>query len=689
MPTMPYLPEQATYRDVTDTFAGYNHNLKITAQEFYDTRNMTTELYPVMSPRKKRSVANYLYAPGDILAKEHLAYINEGVLYYNDSPTPVTGLSENTRLVSMGAYILAFPQNKYYNTADSADYGSMDSSFNSSLLDGATPFAAVRPENTNEWGGLLKAPADTEDTKYIWLLSNAATGADPDDVSEEYEKFNPGDRLLLPPALMASAAPTSNYFALAKKPYATLVSKAYFDTSATYEELTGNPEWKNVNSSGTGTRLSGYTQNPLSCYHAVEYNYETGVLNYVSPLFKNDQVRADHIHYVEWGGSRKTTGWLFDPTTQKLILQQTITAGSVIKVVYFVKPTGYVERKYGMLFSLSTANESEKDNTNTALTTDNVPDMDFIIECKNRIWGCKYGVVKGKNLNEIYACELGNFRNWRTYEGLSTDPYTASVGSDGPWTGAINYQGYPTFFKRDRLHRVAVSASGAHEITETVIEGVQPGSGKSLRFMNGALYYKSDDNVCCYAGGLTPTIISKALGNVRYHDAVAGTRGDRYYISMLDEQNNPSLFVYDAEHGLWIKEDDMRVKCFAELGTELYCVNEKNELIAIEGSKGEPEELITWHAESGVMYYQYPDKKYVSRFDIRLNMEQGARMRVFIEYDSSGRWEPRGELISSGLRTLTLPIRPRRCDHLRLRFEGRGYSRIYSVARILEIGSDY
>ena len=89
------------------------------------------------------------------------------------------------------------------------------------------------------------------------------------------------------------------------------------------------------------------------------------------------------------------------------------------------------------------------------------------------------------------------------------------------------------------------------------------------------------------------------------------------------------------------------------------------------------------------MYYQYPDKKYVSRFNFRLQMEKGARIRVFIDYDSSGRWEKQGEIISDSLRTVTLPIRPRRCDHLRIRVEGRGDCKIFSIARILEIGSDY
>ena len=41
-----------------------------------------------------------------------------------------------------------------------------------------------------------------------------------------------------------------------------------------------------------------------------------------------------------------------------------------------------------------------------------VPDLDYVIECKNRLWGCRYGTSEGKNLNEIYCSALGDFKNW-------------------------------------------------------------------------------------------------------------------------------------------------------------------------------------------------------------------------------------------------------------------------------------
>ena len=79
-----------------------------------------------------------------------------------------------------------------------------------------------------------------------------------------------------------------------------------------------------------------------------------------------------------------------------------------------------------------------------------MPNMDFVIESENRLWGCRYGVaVNGEIVNEIYASKLGDFKNWNCFMGISTDSYAATVGTDGQFTGAITHLGYPLFFKEN------------------------------------------------------------------------------------------------------------------------------------------------------------------------------------------------------------------------------------------------
>lgn len=317
-----------------------------------------------------------------------------------------------------------------------------------------------------------------------------------------------------------------------------------------------------------------------------------------------------------------------------------------------------------------------------------VPDMDFVCEAQNRLWGCKYGNLGAGqgNVNELYCCALGDFRNWEQYLGISTDSWRASCGSDGKWTGCINYLGTPTFFKENIIHQISISSVGAHQVGDLPARGVQEGSHKSLAVVNETLYYKSRSGIMAYQGGM-PADVGAALGEERYYNAVAGAFGDRYYISMKDSGNNWNLFCYDVKKGIWMREDNLHVECFARWGDELYA-QAQNQIIALNGTDGTPEADFDWYAETGIQYYAYPDKKYVSRYNIRLNAPMEANMQIFIEYDSSGLWNFAGNVKLPHTGTVTIPVRPRRCDHMRLRLEGRGDIRIFSITRILERGSD-
>ena len=51
-------------------------------------------------------------------------------------------------------------------------------------------------------------------------------------------------------------------------------------------------------------------------------------------------------------------------------------------------------------------------------------------------------------------------------------------------------------------------------------------------------------------------------------------------------------------------------------------------------------------------------------------------------------WRHCGHIEGRGLRTFLLPIRPARCDHLKFRLTGKGEMKLFSLARVLEAGSD-
>lgn len=330
-----------------------------------------------------------------------------------------------------------------------------------------------------------------------------------------------------------------------------------------------------------------------------------------------------------------------------------------------------------------------------------VPDLDFVCESNNRLWGCKYGMENGQVVNEIRACKLGDFRNWSCFMGLSTDSYTASIGTDGVWTGAISQKGYPVFFKENCIHRVSGTQPSSYQITTTMCRGVQRGSWRSLAIVGERIIYKSRGEVMAYDGAM-PVSISDQLGNVLYSDARAGAIGNVYYISMKNANGDWNLFTYNTEKNIWYREDDFRALCFGTVDDELFAIDEvNNTLVAMLGSMGDLEADFEWKAEFGISGVEYSANQYgrmtradtigshyLSRFDIRMYLEEGSRAELEIMYDSEGEWNKQGEIRGTRMRNMMIPVIPRRCDHLRFRIRGKGVFRIYSISRSMEVGSD-
>jgi hypothetical protein len=323
-----------------------------------------------------------------------------------------------------------------------------------------------------------------------------------------------------------------------------------------------------------------------------------------------------------------------------------------------------------------------------------MPLMDFVIESGNRLWGCRYGIAhNGEVVNEIYASKLGDFKNWNTFAGISTDSYTVSVGTDGQFTGAITHLGYPIFFKENCMHKVYGNYPANYQVQTTPCRGVQKGCSKSLAIVNETLFYKSRSAICTYDGSL-PKEISAALGDAIYSDAVAGVLGNKYYISMrdvneTDEAKAYHLFVCDTQRGMWHREDNTRATDFCNCEGELYYIDHASKQIKTVRGTGMPDtKPIKWEAITGIIGTDSPDKKYVSRLSVRMSLDIGSRVYFYAQYDSSGEWEYLHKMEGTSLRSFSIPIKPKRCDHFRLRIVGEGGARIFSIAKTIEEGSD-
>lgn len=585
----PILNEVAVSKEMTNTFGGYVHKDTINEGEFYDTKNITTEFFPLIASRHKRGILKTFTNLQGIIDKDTLAWVDNGQLYINNVQKALaTGVTLSTtggkQLCKMGAYIVIFPDKVWYNTKDDTS-GYMDAIKTYNQATNVT-FSMVKSDGTN-----------------ITLWSGTGT---PPDGAYKIDVVDGKASL---------------------KVYSAITSM-WVNVATTYMK---------ISVSGIGAQFSkGDGVKITADFTGVSWPR-------ANDIFVND----------EGNGKRSSNFAIFDQGNDYITVTGLLDVAT--KAVQVLSMS--VERK--------------------------APDIAYVCECQNRLWACS------QDGHEIYCCKLGDVKNWNLFAGISTDSWAATVGSDGVFTGAFAYLGYPIFFKEHSLLKVSISAYGAHSYREIECRGVEEGSEKSLTLLNELLYYKSSSGVCVYDGNF-PQLISDSLGEVRYSDAVSGSIKDRYYIAMKDEKNQSSLFVYDATRSLWAKEDNLGISFFCRNDDDLYFVSD-NRLYSVYGTQlygtGE-EKAVDWLLESGNIGYYLPGNKYLGRLNLRLSLEFGAHVSVYVNYDSSNVWDFAFNLSGKGTQSFTVPIRPKRCDHFRYRLVGHGGAKLIALTKEYEEGSD-
>lgn len=326
------------------------------------------------------------------------------------------------------------------------------------------------------------------------------------------------------------------------------------------------------------------------------------------------------------------------------------------------------------------------------------PEMDFVVEKDNRLWGCSSAD------HEIYCCKLGDPTNWRAYQGVATDSYAVTVGTPGPFTGAAVSGSAVIFFKENCLHRVYGTQPSNFTVYVDNLRGVQQGCHKSAVRVNEYLYYKSVFDVCVYADSEVAGI-SAALGTESYKNAVAGVCGSRLYLSMEDQEGAWQLLVYDTAAGVWTREDGTHALGFASCLTETFMLRADGELYALlpgEYNKDffmvgsdytvyaqeETDEEVSWELRTGEILRELPDHKYIGKIQLYLELDPGARAEVALRRDG-GAWETVQELSGGDQRRCTLPIYPRRCDRMEIRLTGVGHARLVNWSKYVGYGSEY
>lgn len=320
-----------------------------------------------------------------------------------------------------------------------------------------------------------------------------------------------------------------------------------------------------------------------------------------------------------------------------------------------------------------------------------IPNMDMVCESGNRLFGCRYGDDgRGNFVNEIYISARGSFLRWGVGTGTDDSPMIFSVGIDGAFTGAITYDGYPTFFKERAMLRIGGYTPADFTLYDSKCLGVAPKCGRSLAVVENTLYYKSRGPIMAFDGS-APVPVSDKLGSLyELPFAVGGACGRKYYVSMRSyDGKKKHLYVLDTALGLWHREDALYADSMAEDGDNMYIASSGEVWHVRESDAYQEAASIPWYAESGLIGLESHDKKYLVKLSVRLQLETGSSARVSVQYDSSKVWKQVWATVAGSLRTVTVPVLPIRCDHMRIRIEGVGACRIYSIMKTFEAAEDW
>ena len=326
---------------------------------------------------------------------------------------------------------------------------------------------------------------------------------------------------------------------------------------------------------------------------------------------------------------------------------------------------------------------SEGGDTETLTISRDVPDMDFICENENRLWGCKG--------DTIYGSKLGDPFNWNVFDGVSTDSYAVNVGSAGDFTACVSYLGYPVFFKEENIYKVYGDKPSNYQVMSSASLGVEAGSHLSPAIAGEVLFYLSRAGVVAYSGGI-PQSVAAPFGVERYRNAVGGSDGIKYYVSMEDADGEFTLFVFDTRNNLWHKEDNLEAVGFG-WNSELYFLSADGKLWINGNARTVPEGATTEGAvesmaEWGDFVEGDPNKKGTSKVQIRMELDAGAQVIVSMQFDSDGVWRDVTTLTATVKRSFYLPIIPRRSDHFQIKVTGTGDWKMYSLVRENYSGSE-
>ena len=309
-----------------------------------------------------------------------------------------------------------------------------------------------------------------------------------------------------------------------------------------------------------------------------------------------------------------------------------------------------------------------------------IPALDYIAELNNRMWG-----VKG---DRIYSTALGDINDWTRYSvptTLTTDSWTVDTGSAGDFTGLARYNNTMYAFKKHSMWKLFGSDSTNFEFVR--ISGIGCISAKTIKEVNGKLYFLGSKGIYSFDAGY-PQLISRDL-NETYTSGTAGGDNRRYYISLYNSATY-SLYVYDTETKIWMREDASQI---TEFIYQYSAAVPNGYIIALNASDNKlyyydiGSETVTMELTTKEWTNDTFNRKGTNRIHILADLETGTTMNILVKINN-GAWSTvKSAYGTAELNHLVVPISVSRANHFQIGLVMVGEGKIYSLEREMYVGS--
>lgn len=305
------------------------------------------------------------------------------------------------------------------------------------------------------------------------------------------------------------------------------------------------------------------------------------------------------------------------------------------------------------------------------------PVSNFIISHANRLYAAS------KHASYLYGSGLRKHTIWQS--ATNSIAFEFDTPDDETCSGIASYAERLLFFKPHCMYEIYGTDPLTGYSTAKLSGSIGCMSHRSIKEVGGALYFLGDKAVYEYRGGSLPQNIGlpvkKYLDNaVNMQKSAAASFKNRYYLSLEQEGGNGVILIYDTESKMWYKEDDIKVKCFAVVGGELYASFEDNgvdRIIKMEGDSGE-KVLWYWHSKYFSSETLHGPQNY-KRLYLRFEKDDDAHFDVYVLNDRGEKKKVTGQVCGNIMRIELPTYICHRAMWIQLEIRGEGNCRICAL----------